>query len=72
MLFNAQGRAVYIGARDGALPYFMRLGYHCPPQTNPAEFLVDLVSVDRTTEEVPTTPLPFSSFPFLSFPPLSE
>ena len=35
--------------RDGVLAHFARLGHACPPHTNAAEFLVDLVSADTTT-----------------------
>ena len=33
-----------------ALPYFASLGYNCPVETNPAEFVVDLVSIDTDTD----------------------
>lgn len=36
----------YAGSRKDALSFFAGLGYECPSLTNPAEFLVDLVSVD--------------------------
>jgi hypothetical protein len=35
-----------MGSRQDATEYFSRLGYKCPPETNPAEFFIDLVSVD--------------------------
>jgi len=40
--------------REGVLPHFARLGHPCPPHTNVAEFLVDLVSVDTTTLDAAT------------------
>lgn len=50
-LFNkvmliSEGRQLYFGPRLGALPYFLRLGHPCPPYTNPADFLIELVCVD--------------------------
>lgn len=39
------GRVCYSGPRKEALAYFVRLGYPCPVETNPAEFLVDLVAI---------------------------
>ena len=36
------------------LPHFAKLGHPCPPHTNVAEFLVDLVSVDTTTLDAAT------------------
>jgi ABC-type multidrug transport system ATPase subunit len=47
ILVSPGGRMCYIGARDEAVPYFSNLGYQCPPETNPAEFLIDLVSIDH-------------------------
>jgi len=46
ILMAPGGRVVYIGHREDALPYFASLGFACPAETNPAEFLVDLVSID--------------------------
>ena len=43
MLVLWEGHVVYWGAAAGALEYFARLGYECPPRTNPAEFILDLV-----------------------------
>jgi ABC-type multidrug transport system ATPase subunit len=49
MLLTPLGRVAYHGPRDGIIEYFSRLGYSCPLNTNPAEFLIDLVSVDHTS-----------------------
>ena len=38
-----QGSCAYFGPRDGALPYFAALGFDCPPNHNPADFLVNLL-----------------------------
>jgi len=46
MLLAPGGRLCYFGPTNDAVPYFAKLGYKCPPQTNPAEFLLDLVSID--------------------------
>ena len=35
-----------MGDAHEAVPYFSKLGYNCPNETNPAEFLLDLVSID--------------------------
>lgn len=45
------GKICYIGKRNEALDYFTRLGYECPKETNPAEFLIDLVSIDPENQE---------------------
>jgi ABC-type multidrug transport system ATPase subunit len=46
ILLAPGGRICYSGPRQPALSYFKSLGYECPPETNPAEFFIDLVSVD--------------------------
>ena len=51
LLLAPNGRVVYMGARDGALRHFAKLGHPCPPATNPAEHLIDLVSVDHDEAE---------------------
>ena len=46
LLLGPGGHVVYHGARDEALKYFASVGYKCPPKTNTAEVLIDLVSLD--------------------------
>lgn len=46
MLLAPGGRLCFFGATQDAVPYFAKLGYECPPETNPSEFLLDLVSID--------------------------
>ncbi|CAJ1958572.1 unnamed protein product [Cylindrotheca closterium] len=46
LLLAPGGRVCYHGKSEKAIGYFRNLGYECPEETNPAEFLVDLVSID--------------------------
>lgn len=46
ILLGPGGRVCYMGKRVEALSYFQTLGYECPEETNPSEFLIDLVSID--------------------------
>ena len=46
ILMAPGGRICYNGLRDDVLPYFEKLGHVCPKETNPSEFLLDLVSID--------------------------
>ena len=46
ILMSAGGKIVYVGTREASIEYFASLGYSCPKLTNPAEYFVDLVSVD--------------------------
>lgn len=38
----SRARTAYSGDVNGAVPYFERIGYPLPPQTNPAEHFLDL------------------------------
>ncbi|KAH7305503.1 ATP-binding cassette sub-family G member 5 [Stachybotrys elegans] len=40
------GKTCYFGRLDEAVSYFSRIGYPIPPETNPAEYLLDLINVD--------------------------
>ena len=51
LLLGPGGRVIYHGARDKALTYFASIGHKCPPYTNPAEFLIDLVSLDQQSSK---------------------
>lgn len=46
LLMAPGGRVCYHGNAREATQYFRKLGYICPDETNPAEFLLDLVSID--------------------------
>jgi hypothetical protein len=46
ILLAPDGRVCYFGSTHSAVSYFAKLGYACPTETNPAEFLLDLVSID--------------------------
>ena len=47
----SQGHVVYTGPTTDALAYFEQLGFVCPVHTNPADFLIDIASIDTTTTE---------------------
>ena len=53
MLMAPGGRVAYAGPLDRCVEYFLKLGHACPPQHSLAEFLVDLVSVDNSSNEKP-------------------
>lgn len=46
LLLARGGSPVYAGKGELMLPYFSTLGYECPRTTNPADFALDLVTVD--------------------------
>ena len=54
LLMAPAGRVAYCGPADAALTWFASQqggGHSCPPHTNPAEFLIDLVSIDSSSRE---------------------
>ena len=51
ILLAPGGKVCYMGNRKDAMSYFERLGYHCPSETNPAEFFIDLVTIDTEDPE---------------------
>lgn len=42
-------QVIYHGERKGVIEYFSRIGFECPTNTNPAEYVIDLVSLDQST-----------------------
>eukprot|EP00762_Andalucia_godoyi_P008436 ANDGO_04685.mRNA.1 putative ABC transporter ATP-binding protein/permease YOL075C len=46
-----RGRLVYAGLRTSALEYFAQRGFCCPDLTNPADFLLDISSLDDRSKE---------------------
>eukprot|EP01041_Mallomonas_annulata_P012879 gene12879-27163_t len=49
LILTPNGRVAYFGPRNDALNYFENLGYKCPELTNPAEFLIDLISLNSSS-----------------------
>jgi len=45
------GRTAYCGEASGALEHFASIGHAIPPNTNPAEFFLDLVNNDFVAQE---------------------
>ncbi|KAJ1977241.1 hypothetical protein H4R34_003662 [Dimargaris verticillata] len=50
VIMLSQGQMVYYGAVDQALGYFAGLGYQCGQHENPADFYLDLMSVDVSSK----------------------
>ena len=46
LLLAREGHPVYAGKGHSMLPHFSTLGYNCPLTTNPADFVLDLITVD--------------------------
>ncbi|KAJ1980305.1 hypothetical protein H4R34_002507 [Dimargaris verticillata] len=51
VILLSKGHVVYFGPVDAALEYFAALGYRCGQYDNPADFYLDLMTIDNSTEE---------------------
>lgn len=51
LLLLSEGRTMYFGPASDARTYFAGLNYVCPPHFNPADFFIDLLSVDPRSLE---------------------
>mmetsp|Transcript_8531 Transcript_8531/g.7643 ORF Transcript_8531/g.7643 Transcript_8531/m.7643 type:complete len:481 (+) Transcript_8531:366-1808(+) len=49
LLLISEGRTMYYGPSNYAIDYFNKIGYSCPTQYNPADYFLDLVSLDTRT-----------------------
>ena len=50
LLLISEGKMLYIGDSEKAVEYFAKLSFKCPDLTNPADFFMDVTSVDRRSE----------------------
>lgn len=50
LLLARGGSPVYAGAAKEMLGYFSRQGYECPRHTNPADFALDMITIDLQQE----------------------
>ncbi|XP_047379409.1 ATP-binding cassette sub-family G member 8 [Sciurus carolinensis] len=51
VLLMTSGTTIYLGAAQHMVQYFTAIGYPCPRYSNPADFYVDLTSIDRHSRE---------------------
>ena len=51
VILLTRGNPAYTGSTADCLSFFAGLGYEMPPFTNPAEYLIDVVSVDNRSED---------------------
>ena len=49
LLLSKGGHAIYFGPTRNIVTYFAMLGYDCPSDSNPADYFVDLSSIDART-----------------------
>ncbi|KAJ2336082.1 hypothetical protein GGI00_001032 [Coemansia sp. RSA 2681] len=51
VILLAQGHVVYFGPTTSTINYFSNLGYLCPVHENPADYFVDLMTMDYRSDE---------------------
>ncbi|KAJ1844670.1 hypothetical protein LPJ70_002849, partial [Coemansia sp. RSA 2708] len=51
VILLSQGRIVYFGPTATAIEYFASIGFQCPMHENPADYFVDLMTLDYRSEE---------------------
>ncbi|XP_007942608.1 ATP-binding cassette sub-family G member 8 [Orycteropus afer afer] len=51
VLLMTSGTTIYLGAAQHMVQYFTENGHPCPRYSNPADFYVDLTSIDRRSRE---------------------
>ncbi|KAJ3339984.1 hypothetical protein HDU91_000908 [Kappamyces sp. JEL0680] len=52
IILLSKGQLAYAGqAGTTMLDYFSSLGHHCPENVNPADFVIDITSIDNRTEQ---------------------
>lgn len=51
----SRGFQVFSGGTMESVTWFSKLGYDCPHDTNPADFLIDIAALDTRTEETEKT-----------------
>lgn len=51
VLLMTSGTTIYLGAAQHMVQYFAGVGHPCPRYSNPADFYVDLTSIDRRSRE---------------------
>ncbi|KAJ2720326.1 hypothetical protein GGI07_004665 [Coemansia sp. Benny D115] len=51
VILLSQGRLVYFGPTSSAIDYFASIGFQCPVHENPADYFVDLMTLDYRSDE---------------------
>ncbi|KAJ2754005.1 hypothetical protein GGH94_004436 [Coemansia aciculifera] len=54
VILLSQGRVVYFGPTSTAIEYFANIGYQCPMHENPADYFIDLMTLDYRSDDALT------------------
>jgi ABC-type multidrug transport system ATPase subunit len=53
LLLGKGGYTIFLGPNEDVLPYFRQLGFACPAQCNPSDFLLDVINGDVARADYP-------------------
>eukprot|EP01113_Clastostelium_recurvatum_P028388 TRINITY_DN3435_c0_g1_i4.p1 TRINITY_DN3435_c0_g1~~TRINITY_DN3435_c0_g1_i4.p1 ORF type:complete len:1300 (-),score=267.02 TRINITY_DN3435_c0_g1_i4:132-3977(-) len=67
VMLLARGHVVYYGPQRTMMTYFANLNIECPPETNPADFFLDISSVDSNDPETSLARVHFLADRFHAF-----
>merc|ERR1712000_128695 len=51
LMILAKGKQIFYGQCSDSIPYFNGLGFPCPKHENPADFFIDLLTIDPSSEK---------------------
>lgn len=51
IILLSMGQVVWFGTTPDAISHFASLNYNIPPNTNPADYFMDIITVDHRTSE---------------------
>ncbi|AOA63141.1 Putative ABC transporter [Komagataella phaffii CBS 7435] len=51
LILLSRGKTCYSGPLDKVIPYFEQIGYHVPKQVNPADYFIEIVSINMKDQE---------------------
>lgn len=51
LLLTKGGHTIYCGSTKEMVPFFAKIGYICPVDANPADFFIDLSSIDILAQQ---------------------
>lgn len=50
LLLMAKGKIIYHNKSSLAVKYFAKIGYECPPRTNPADYFMNMMSIEAMND----------------------
>jgi ATP-binding cassette, subfamily G (WHITE), eye pigment precursor transporter len=51
LMLMADGKTIYLNDAIKSVDYFSKIGYACPPQSNPADYFMNIISIEAEIED---------------------